>query len=52
MKTSLSHKISDDFLKFVAVTDTPKPMTTHELEEASAEDEELIELRACIDEGS
>ena len=27
-------------------------MTTREIEEASEEDEELIELRACIDEGS
>ena len=38
------------FFKFFAVT--PKAMTTREIEEASAEDEELIELRACIDEGS
>ena len=52
MKTSLAHKISDDFVKFVAVTATPKAMTTFEIEEASAEDEEFIELRACIDEGS
>ena len=52
VKTSLAHKISDDFVKFVAVTATPKAMTTREIEEASAEDEELIELRACIDEGS
>ena len=51
MKTSLAHKISDDFVKFVAVTATPKAMTTREIELASAEDEELIELRACIDEG-
>ena len=27
-------------------------MTTREIEEASEEDEELIELRACTDEGS
>ena len=52
VKTSLAHKISDDFVKFVAVTVTPKAMTTREIEEASAEDEELIELRACIDDGS
>ena len=51
-KTSLAHKISDDFVKFVAVTATPKAMTTREIEEASAEDEELMELRACIYEGS
>ena len=50
-KTSLAHKISDDFIKSVAVTATPKAMTTHEIEEASAEDKELVELRACIDEG-
>ena len=47
MKTSLAHKISDDFVKFVAVTATPKAMTTREIEEASGEDEELIALRAC-----
>ena len=52
MKTPLAHKISDDFVKFVAVTATPKAMTTREIEEGSAEDEELIELRACVDEGS
>ena len=52
MKTSLAHKISDDFVKFVAVTATPKGMTTREIEEASAQDKEFIELRACIDEGS
>ena len=42
MKISLAHKISDDFVKFVAVTATPRAMTTREIEEASAEDEELI----------
>ena len=52
MKTSLAHKISDDYVKFVAVTATPKAMTTREIEEALAQDEEFIELRACIDEGS
>ena len=52
MKTSLAHKISDDFVKFVAVTATPKAMTMRETEEASAEDEELIELGACIGEES
>ena len=48
----LAHKISDDFVKFLAVTATPKAMTTREIEEASAQDEEFIELRACIDKGS
>ena len=33
-KTSLAHKISDDFVKFVAVTATPEAMTTREIEEA------------------
>ena len=47
-KPSLAHKISDDFIKFVAVTATPKAMTTREIEEASTEDEEFVELRACI----
>ena len=50
VKSSLAHKISDNFVKFVAVTATPKAMTTREIEKASAEDEELIELRACTDE--
>ena len=52
MKTSIAHKISDDFVKFVAVTVIPTAMTTREIEEAPAEDKEFIELRACIDEGS
>ena len=43
---TLAHKISDDVVKFVAVTATPKAMTTREIEEASAKDEEFIELRA------
>ena len=46
MKTSIAHKISDDFVKFIAVTATPKAMTTREIEEAPAEDKEFIELRA------
>lgn len=38
-KTSSPHEIPDDFVKFLAVTATPKAMTMREIEEASAEDE-------------
>ena len=47
-KPSSAQKISDDFIKFVAVTATPKAMTTRDIEEALAEDEEFVEFRACI----
>ena len=49
---SPAHKISDDFVRFAAVTATAKAMTTREIEEASAEDEEIVELRACINNGN
>ena len=39
---------AEEFVKFVAVTATPKAMTTREIERASAEDNELSELRRCI----
>ena len=51
-KPSLAHKVSDDFTKFVAVTATPKAMTTREIEETSEEDEEFVELRVCINNGN
>ena len=39
---------AEEFVKFVAVSATPKAMTTREIERASAEDNELSELRRCI----
>ena len=39
---------AEEFVKFVAVTATTKAMTTREIERASAEDNELSELRRCI----
>ena len=45
-KPSLARKISDEFIKFLAVTATPKALTTREIKEASAEDEGFVELRA------
>ena len=39
---------ADEFVKFIAVTATPKAMTTREIERALAEDDELSELRRCI----
>ena len=51
-KPSSAHKVSDDFVRFVAVTATPKAMTTREIEDASAEDEEFVELRACVNSGN
>ena len=51
-KTPSPHEIPDDFVKFLAVTATPKAMTRREIEEASAEDEEFIESRGCINKGN
>ncbi|KAJ7337859.1 hypothetical protein OS493_008017 [Desmophyllum pertusum] len=49
---SLAHKVGEEYVRFVAVTATPKAMTTREIEEASAEDKEFIELWHCIKDGS
>ena len=37
-KSSSAHKVSDEFVRFVAVTATPRAVTTREIEEASSED--------------
>ena len=50
--STVAHKVSDVFVRFVAVTSTPGAMTTREIEEASAEDEEFSELRNCIMRGT
>ena len=50
--STVAHKVSDVFVRFVAVTSTPRAMTTCEIEEASAEDEEFSELRNCIMRGT
>ncbi|KAJ8333769.1 hypothetical protein SKAU_G00410880 [Synaphobranchus kaupii] len=39
---------SDEYVRFVAVSATPKALTTREVEEASATDPELIEVREAI----
>ena len=49
---SSAHKVSDEFVRFVAVTATPQAMTTREIEEASAEDRGFVELRQCIKDGN
>ena len=50
--STVAHKVSDVFVRFVAVTSTPRAMTTREIEEASAKDEEFCELRNCIMRGT
>ena len=39
---------AEEYVRFVAVSATRNAMTTREVEEASAEDEELAEVRKCI----
>ena len=51
-ESSSAHKVSDEFVRFVAVTATPQAMTTREIEEASSEDREFVELRQHIKEGN
>ena len=51
-KSSSAHKVSDEFVRFVAVTATPRAVTTCEIEEASSEDREFVELRQCIKNGN
>ena len=44
--------MSDEFVRFVAVTATPQAMTIPEIEGASSEDREFVELRQHIKEGN
>ena len=50
-ESSSAHEVSDEFVRFVAVTATPQAMTTREIE-ASSEDRELMELRQHIKDGN
>jgi hypothetical protein len=43
---------TEDYVRFVAVNSTPKAVTTREVERASAEDEELCEVRKCLETGN
>ena len=43
---------ADDYVRFVAVSATPKAMSTRELEEASGNDEELQNVRDAIQTGN
>ena len=52
VESSSAHKVSDEFVRFVAVTATPRAMTTREIEEASSEDREFVELHQCIKNGN
>ena len=49
-----ARKVSDEFVRFVKVTATPQAITAREIEEASSEDRELIELShdQCIKNGT
>ena len=46
---ALSHRNSttEEYVRMVAISATPRAMTTREIERASAEDEELAEVRKC-----
>jgi len=44
--------VSDEFVRFVAVTATPQAMTTREIEEASSQDREFMELHQHIKDGN
>ena len=41
-------RCTEEYVRFVAVSATPTTLTTHEIEEASADDEELKEVRKAI----
>ena len=41
-------RCTEEYVRFVAVSATPTALTTHEIEEASADDEELKEVRKAI----
>ena len=44
-------KIAEEYVRFVALTATPKALTTREVEEASDKDEELCKLREVLNTG-
>ena len=44
--------VMDRYARFVAVNATPKAMTAQEVEEESADDRELAEVRKCIESGN
>ena len=39
---------AEEYVRFVAESATPSAMTTREVEDASADDEELSAVRQCI----
>ena len=39
---------AEEYVRFVAVSATPNTMTTREVEKASADDDELVKVRKCI----
>ena len=41
-------RCTEEYVRFVAVSATPTALTTHEIEEASADDEELKEVSKAI----
>ena len=41
-------RCTEEYVRFVALSATPTTLTTHEIEEASADDEELKEVRKAI----
>ena len=43
---------AEEYVRFVAISATPNAMTTREVEEASAQDEELVEVRKAINQCS
>ena len=47
-----NYSVSNEFVRFVEVTATPRMMTTYEIEEVSAEDKEFSELRHRIKSGT
>ncbi|XP_064638332.1 uncharacterized protein K02A2.6-like [Lineus longissimus] len=42
---------TEDYVRFVAISATPRAVNTHEIERASAEDDDLFEVRKCLDTG-
>ncbi len=50
MREKHSHE-SDEYVRFVAISATPRALTSREVEEASEKDPELIEVRKAIESG-
>ena len=52
IRETQTRNVAEDYVNFVARTAIPRAMTAKEIEDASASDEELVNVRRCIKTGN